>query len=87
MAREVVEEEAPRDVGDLARQRMFDLAIEGLLQHENVGCEHHRGSQWAWRNRGRLQCDICYHYLPQYIFMCKNCRMRACWDCRRHRLR
>ncbi|CAG8006871.1 unnamed protein product [Penicillium salamii] len=86
-AQQIVEEEVPQNAGHAVRQQALDGAIQNLRQHEDDGCEHHRHSQWAWRNRGSLQCDVCFHYLPEYIFMCRNCRMRVCWDCRRNRLR
>ncbi|CAG8427472.1 unnamed protein product [Penicillium salamii] len=86
-AHQIVEEEVPRNAGHEMRQRALNGAIQNLRQHEEDGCEHHRDSQWAWRNRGSMQCDVCFHQLPEYIFMCRNCRMRACWRCRRHRLR
>ncbi|CAG8089202.1 unnamed protein product [Penicillium olsonii] len=86
-ANQVVQEEVPRNGDQDALDRALERAVHNLVRHIDVGCEHHRGSQWVWRNRGSLQCDICSSHLPEYIFMCSNCRMRACWRCRRHRLR
>ncbi|KAL2833314.1 hypothetical protein BDW59DRAFT_78043 [Aspergillus cavernicola] len=87
MAHRAVEEEVPQNANIVERRNAFNRIVEGLRQHEDVGCEHHRNSQWAWRDRGSLQCEVCNHDLPEYIFMCKNCRMRACYRCRRHRMR
>ena len=87
MANQAVDEEMPQNANVADRQHAFDRIVDGLRQHEEVGCEHHRNYQWAWRNRGSLQCEFCNHFLPEYIFMCKNCRIRACNRCRRHRVR
>lgn len=87
MANQAINEELPLDANAGQRQNAFDQMVEGLRRHEEVGCEHHRNSQWAWRNHGSLQCEFCNHVLPEYIFMCKNCRIRACNRCRRHIMR
>ena len=84
-----VEDEVPAGFDRVARENVFNRIRDGLRRHEDVGyrCEHYRNSQWAWRDRGSLECELCGFHLPEYIFMCKNCRMRACNYCRRHRLR
>lgn len=87
MANRAVDEELPPNADLADRQNAFHRIVDGLRRHEDVGCDHHRNSQWAWRDRGSLQCEVCNHDLPEYIFMCKNCRMRVCNSCRRHRLR
>lgn len=87
MAIQAVDEEVPANADIHVRQNAFHQIVEDLRQHEDNGCEHHRNSQWVWRNTGSLQCEVGNHYLPEYIFMCKGCRMRACNWCRRHRLR
>ncbi|PLN80222.1 hypothetical protein BDW42DRAFT_194653 [Aspergillus taichungensis] len=86
-ANRAVEDEVAPDADPHIRRRAFDRAVKDLLHHEDIWCEHHRNSQWAWRNQGSLECAFCSHDLPEYIFMCKDCRMRACNRCRRHRLR
>ncbi|KAE8396149.1 hypothetical protein BDV23DRAFT_193006 [Aspergillus alliaceus] len=87
MGNQAVEEEAGPNADIAVRQAIYNRVVENLRHHDDVGCEHYRNSQWAWRNRGSLQCEVCNHILPEYIFMCTNCRMRACNRCRRHRLR
>ncbi|CAG8908251.1 unnamed protein product [Penicillium egyptiacum] len=82
-----VDEEVPANADIHVRQNALHRTVEGLRHHEDNGCDHHRNSQWVWRNTGRLQCEVANHYLPEYIFMCTGCRMRACNRCRRHRLR
>lgn len=86
MANQVVEEEVLH-VHVEERQEVFNRVVEDLRHHEDVGCQHHRHSQWAWRDHGSLQCELCHFHLPKYIFVCRGCRMRACYRCRRHRLR
>ena len=87
MANQAVDDEVAPNVDVAVRDNVFNHMIENLHQHEDVGCEHYRNSQWAWRNWGSLQCEACNNILHEYIFMCKNCRMRACNRCRGHRLR
>ncbi|KAH8695674.1 hypothetical protein BGW36DRAFT_299454 [Talaromyces proteolyticus] len=87
MANEAVDEEVEPNADAGVRQGLFNRIVENLRRHEEVGCEHHRSSQWRWRNQGSLQCEVCDYVLPEYIFMCTNCRMRACNRCKRHRLR
>lgn len=83
----VDEDEEALPFDHLDREVAFNHILEELRQHEDIGCDHHRYSQWAWRNHGSLQCEVCNQYLPRYIFLCRNCRMRVCNRCRRHRLR
>lgn len=83
---EAVDEEVAPDANVYQRRNAAARIREDLLHHEDIGCDHHRRSQWAWRDKG-LRCEICNTYMRAYIFVCKNCRMRACYGCRRHRLR
>ncbi|KAL4895371.1 hypothetical protein BDV59DRAFT_200029 [Aspergillus ambiguus] len=87
---EVVNQAVEQDVApnaDLAYRRYaFNRIREGLLNHENVGCHHNDHNQWQWRRYGSLQCEVCHDDLPEYIFVCTNCRMRACYRCQLHRL-
>lgn len=87
MANQAVDDEVAPDADVAVHDNVFNHMIENLHQHEDVGCEHYRNSQWAWCNQGSLQCEACNNILPDYIFMCKNCWMRACNRCWRHRLR
>ena len=63
-----------------ARADLVARMMQDLL--ENHECEHRR---WNYIG-GRHQCEECFHTLPLYIFECRQCRLRACWRCRRHRL-
>ncbi|KAF9888593.1 hypothetical protein FE257_008525 [Aspergillus nanangensis] len=87
MANQAVADEVPQHADEAVRQNAFNRIVENLQRHDDVGCQHHVSTQWVWRNSGSLECDICDDVLPEYIFMCTNCRMRACNRCRRHRLR
>lgn len=55
--------------------------VRGDLQR-NHECDHKR---WNF-HRGRHSCEECGDMLPQYIFECVQCHIRACWRCRRNRL-
>ncbi|THY93488.1 hypothetical protein D6C93_05612 [Aureobasidium pullulans] len=48
----------------------------------NHECDHEK---WRWIN-GPHRCEECNFQLPNYIFECRQCRIRACWRCRRNRL-
>ncbi|GAM83129.1 hypothetical protein ANO11243_011150 [Dothideomycetidae sp. 11243] len=87
VANQQVNEEVAPNADPVVRERAVAQAVQVLRQHEDVACEHHRARQWAWKDRGSLRCELCLWYMPYYIFMCRLCRMRACWACRRHRLR
>ncbi|KAJ5113367.1 hypothetical protein N7456_001901 [Penicillium angulare] len=86
-ANRAVENEVPADADNAQRQAAFDHVYNALANHEVVGCQHNRRWQWGYRDHGDLQCEVCEDVLPQYIFVCTNCQMRACYRCRRHRLR
>ncbi|KAK7528013.1 uncharacterized protein IWZ02DRAFT_142882 [Phyllosticta citriasiana] len=51
-----------------------------LMQHHE--CTDHR---WTYVP-GSHRCEACNFRLPQYIFECRHCMMRACNRCRRNRL-
>ena len=87
MANQAVAEDVPRDANEADRQNAYNQAVNNLQQHEDIACEHHRDDQWAFRTRGSMECEICHDVLPDFVFMCRNCRMRVCAYCRRHRLR
>ncbi|RMY82301.1 hypothetical protein D0861_07947 [Hortaea werneckii] len=58
--------------------------IEEVFAHLQIhhDCDHDR---WRWV-KGRHQCEECLFTLPQYIFECRQCHLRACNRCRRNRL-
>lgn len=87
IANRVVEDEVHPDAEAAERHEAFARAVDGLLNHEVVGCQHGRRSQWKYLQRSEMQCEVCSHHLPQYIFECSACRMLACNRCIRNRLR
>ncbi|EEH33161.2 IBR finger domain-containing protein [Paracoccidioides lutzii Pb01] len=53
---------------------------------QNLRANHECGhSHWRWV-QGPHQCEECHHFLTQYIFECRLCRLQACNRCRRNRL-
>ncbi|KAJ6036593.1 hypothetical protein N7540_000872 [Penicillium herquei] len=70
------------------RQAAYNQIRDNLLNHEEVGCNHHLEEQWEWYpdDEDESQCEIC-HDLLDYIFVCRNCHMGACLRCRRNRVR
>lgn len=87
VANGAMNDEIAPNAGVEARRLAFDRIVGELRDHEDIGCEHQRNSQWKWRDQGSMQCEVCNHVLPLYIFVCRNCHIRACYRCRRHRLR
>lgn len=79
------EDLAIREVGANANPLVLaDLALQirgDLQQHHE--CEHMGGWEYS---RGTAQCEMCSFLLPQYIFVCSGCRLRACNRCRRNRI-
>ncbi|KAL4800907.1 hypothetical protein BDV19DRAFT_396342 [Aspergillus venezuelensis] len=72
------------DVGDINAGIAREQQVQRMMQEleESHECEHVR-----WRFiPGPHTCEECYHRLPQYIFECRRCRLRACWWCRKNRL-
>jgi hypothetical protein len=66
------------------------LASEGhqriLRTMQNLR-EYHACSHRGWKHvRGVHQCEECMHFLPEYIFECRQCALHACNRCRRNRL-
>lgn len=61
-----------------------DILVARTIQdlRENHECDHDR---WKYV-RGPHLCEECSHYLPEYIFECRQCRLQACNRCRRNRL-
>ncbi|CAJ2507063.1 Uu.00g082490.m01.CDS01 [Anthostomella pinea] len=49
---------------------------------DNHECDHHEG--WN-RVEGRFACEGCHGRLPNYIFECPRCNIRACRRCRFNR--
>lgn len=77
----VAREQQPQRPMPPAQQAVqVEQAIENLRNRHN--CTH---DSWRWV-RGPNQCEECYHNLPQYIFECRQCQIRACNRCRRNRL-
>lgn len=61
-------------------QRLVDQIRDNL--EANHECNHEK---WRWIS-GPHRCEECNFQLPNYIFECRQCRIRACWRCRRNRL-
>ena len=61
-------------------QRVERIANQLRANHE---CLHVGG--WSY-TRGGGRCDECNHFLPQYLFRCRQCQFMACNRCRRNRL-
>lgn len=51
------------------------------LQTRGVGCVHPR--RWDRVEQGLLQCDLCFHLMPQFVLECPLCTLRACARCKR----
>lgn len=51
------------------------------LETRGVGCVHPR--RWDRIEWGLLQCDLCFHLMPQFILQCPLCTLRACARCKR----
>lgn len=85
MANRAANEQMPRIANDAARQLALDRALEDLRQHDRV-CDHADNGQWEYHDTGELDCEICGYELLQYIFVCTNCQIRACFRCRRNRM-
>ncbi|GES63562.1 Zinc finger, C6HC-type [Aspergillus terreus] len=64
---EAVDEEVAPDANGHQRRNAAARIREDLLHHEDIGCNHHRQSQWVWRDKG-LRCEICNTYMRAYIF-------------------
>ncbi|KAH7356784.1 IBR finger domain protein [Rhexocercosporidium sp. MPI-PUGE-AT-0058] len=62
------------------RLARFAAVVQDLLDRH--GCDH---GSWRWV-RGPHECEECRHDLPDYIFECRQCHIRACNRCRRNRL-
>ncbi|KAL4866289.1 hypothetical protein BDV12DRAFT_210633 [Aspergillus spectabilis] len=66
--------------GDAQRALLVARTVREL--QENHECDHNR-----WRYvRGSHRCEECSFRLPEYIFECRQCRLRACNRCKRNRL-
>lgn len=67
-----------------AGQHRREMMVERMMDElrENHDCTHVR---WRWVS-GSHQCEECMFRLPEYIFECRQCRIRACNRCRRNRL-
>lgn len=80
-ANQVVQRDAPQLPADnLVRIERVQEVVQTLRDRHN--CEH-RG--WRFIS-GPNRCEECYFHLPNYIFECQRCRIRACNRCRRNRL-
>lgn len=67
-------------LGVMERAQMVNRAVAGLRQ--NHECRHY---DWHFV-RGRHECDECHDVLPEFIFTCTRCDIRACKRCRYNRL-
>ncbi|KAK1774361.1 hypothetical protein QBC45DRAFT_337757 [Copromyces sp. CBS 386.78] len=62
------------------RQARVEAAAQHLI--ENHECDHDR-----FKGRGgQFQCEVCYYWLPQFIYECRQCRLQVCRRCRFNRL-
>ncbi|KAB8360585.1 hypothetical protein FH972_024325 [Carpinus fangiana] len=61
------------------QRRIADIMTHLQTNHD---CSH---LKWKYIG-GPNQCEECSHFLPEYIFECKRCNIRACNRCRRNRL-
>ncbi|KAF9251956.1 hypothetical protein DTO013E5_1021 [Penicillium roqueforti] len=52
VANRAVHEEVPANANNQVRQIAFNRIVDGLQQHEDNGCEHHRNSQWVFQVAG-----------------------------------
>ncbi|KAF3805256.1 hypothetical protein GCG54_00002034 [Colletotrichum gloeosporioides] len=57
----------------------IDKAYRYCASHQNPWI------RWDLVRIGRLQCEFCHKFLAQYIFQCKECKIKACNVCRRKR--
>ncbi|KAF8883049.1 hypothetical protein CPB85DRAFT_1338919, partial [Mucidula mucida] len=80
--RRVEEEMGPRAAvaQPVAFQRTVQQRVAQL--RDNHDCDVH----WWRRRYGGAQCEECYHFLPEYILVCRNCQLQACVRCSRNRL-
>jgi hypothetical protein len=72
---------APDVVAPIIRvDRVAAMVNELRNNHE---CDHRHG----WTNRrGGGRCEVCHHFLPLYLFTCRQCQLMACNRCRHNRL-
>ena len=87
IANRVVDVEVRPEADAAERGEALARAVDGLINHEVVGCHHGRRWQWRFLKRPTMQCEVCFQHLPEYIFECRACRMLACNRCIRNRLR
>lgn len=79
-ANTVVDRDMDRELDDAERAVRMEQEQQNL--RDNHECRHE-----TWRvESGAFQCEECLDHLPQYIYECVNCRIRACRICRRNRL-
>ncbi|PPR02526.1 hypothetical protein CVT24_001952 [Panaeolus cyanescens] len=58
-----------------------------IREMANTLRENHECNNHSWRYRhGGGQCQSCYHTLPQFLLICRNCRYLACKRCTLNRL-
>ncbi|KAK2733245.1 hypothetical protein CKAH01_08379 [Colletotrichum kahawae] len=60
-------------------RRPIDKTSRYCASHQNPWI------RWDLVRVGRLQCEFCHKFLAQYIFQCKECKIKACNACRRKR--
>ncbi|KAF8250894.1 hypothetical protein K440DRAFT_616536 [Wilcoxina mikolae CBS 423.85] len=80
------EQLAIREVGDAVppsriARRTSEIRREILERH---ACEH--DGRWENSRTGGHQCEMCYHTLPNYIWVCVGCRIQVCTRCRMNRI-
>lgn len=80
-ANDIVDRDADRrEIEAHQRAALVELARNNLV--ENHDCQVH-----SWKSRrGSFRCEECHHFLPEFIYECRNCRILACRRCRYNRL-
>lgn len=82
------EPEAPEYVDELVHPGGRFETMEDLTRYlrEDPDCEH---LVWQAVEIGehdqRILCDLCAQHQHQYILQCRQCRLRVCFGCGRHR--
>lgn len=79
------EDLAIREVGANSNPQALEALAQEIREELQAHhqCEHLSG--WTY-SRGGAQCEMCSYHLPEYIFVCSGCRLRACNRCRRNRI-
>lgn len=79
------EDLAIREMGAGAGVRALAVRAGAIVADLRVNheCEHTEG--WTY-TRTAARCEMCSDFLPNYIFECDGCRLRACNRCHINRI-